>query len=318
MEIIFAVAIFLVVILAFEAGYTLVRGDSNRSLHSVVKKYANPIEKNEQIDILYYRKYSDIHWVHSLLATIPATQGLDTFLQQTGTKMLVGVFILLSSAIAAITLLFTYIFINRIEISAICALVAFFIPYVVLLFKRSKRRADFETLFPDALDLMCYSLKAGHSILASLKMVSEEMADPVGEEFGYVVDQINFGKSVDSTLRNLARRIDSPELRYFVTSVIIQRDTGGNLVELLTKISEIIRKKFRFREKVKALAAEGKLSAIILIGLPFVVGTLIAVTNGKYLTTLITDPLGAYFIVGAVILLCIGIIIMYRLVQLDM
>lgn len=318
MEIILAVAIFLVIILTFEAGYSLVRGGSNRSLHSVVKKYAHPIEKNEQIDILYYRKYSDIHWVHSLLATIPAAQTLDAFLQQTGTKMLVGVFILLSSTIAAITLLFTNIFINRIEVSAVCALATFFAPYTVLLFKRSKRRADFETLFPDALDLMCYSLKAGHSILASLKMVSEEMSDPVGEEFGYVVDQINFGKSVDSTLRNLARRIDSPELRYFVTSVIIQRDTGGNLVEILSKISVIIRKKFRFREKVKALAAEGKLSAIILTILPFFVGGFILTTNKKYLAILVTDPLGAYFIYGAIILMCIGIIVMYRLVQLDM
>ncbi len=318
MEIVFAASIFLVIILVFATGYSLVRGDDNRSMHTAVSKYAATNKKHSQVDILYHRKYSDIDWLHSLLATIPAVRGLDTFLQQSGTKMLAGLFILLTLALSAITLLVSYTMLQRIDVAAIAALLGGFFPFLVMLYKKSKRRADFETLFPDALDLMCYSLKAGHSILASLKIVSEEVANPVGEEFGFVVDQINFGKSVDSTLRHLAIRIDSAELRYFVTSVIIQRDTGGNLVEILSKISEIIRKKFRFREKVTALAAEGKLSATILTALPFLVGSFIAVTNRDYLAILITDPLGAYFIYGAIILMCIGIIVMYRLVKLDM
>lgn len=318
MEIVFAVSIFIVIILFFATGYSLMRGDDSRSMHTAVSKYAATNKKQSQIDILYYRKYSDIDWLHSLLATIPAVRRLDTFLQQSGTKVLAGFFILLTLAMSVIAYLISYTMLQRVEVAAIAALLGGSLPSLVMLYKKRKRRADFETLFPDALDLMCYSLKAGHSILASLKIVSEEVADPVGEEFGFVVDQINFGKSVDSTLRQLAVRIDSTELRYFVTSVIIQRDTGGNLVEILSKISEIIRKKFRFREKVTALAAEGKLSATILTALPFCVGSFIAFTNAKYLKVLITDPLGTYFIYGAIILLCIGLIVMYRLVQLDM
>jgi tight adherence protein B len=191
-------------------------------------------------------------------------------------------------------------------------------PFLFLLYKRKQRRALFETLFPDALDLMGYSLKAGHSILASFKMVAEELADPIGEEFRRIVEEINFGRDVDSSLRNFARRVDSPELKFFVTAVIIQRETGGNLVEMLQKISEIIRRKFRFREKVKTLSAEGKLSAIILLALPFLVGAAIITLNPEYIMILVSDPIGPYAIAIALTMMSIGSFIMYRLVQLDL
>ncbi len=318
MEIILALAVFFLIIIVLETGYSLVRGGNTRSAHSVVKKYTSSVEKNGQVDILYYRKFSDIKIFHNLLAMVSAVRKLDGLMQQGGVKMLAGVFLLATAIFSGISFLLVSLFINRVEVAVVAAMLSLVIPYFGLLAKRNKRRVEFEALFPDALDLMCYSLKAGHSILASLKMVSEEMADPVAEEFGYVVDEINFGKSVDSTLRNFARRVDSAELRYFVTSVIIQRDTGGNLVEILTKISEVIRKKFRFRERVKALVAEGKLSAIILVALPFLVGGYVSLTNMKYLMVLTTDPVGLYLIVGASVMMFIGIVVMYKLVQLDM
>jgi len=196
--------------------------------------------------------------------------------------------------------------------------VGMLLPFLFLLYKRKHRRAHFETLFPDALDLMGYSLKAGHSILASFKMVAEEMADPVGEEFTRIVEEINFGRDINSSLRNFSRRIDSPELKFFVTSVIIQRETGGNLVEMLQKIAEVIRRKFRFREKVKTLSAEGKLSAAVLLALPFLAGTAILTLNPQYLKVLFTDPIGPYAIAIALTMMIIGSLIMYRLVQLDM
>ncbi|MCI5211065.1 MAG: hypothetical protein D3910_20275 [Candidatus Electrothrix sp. ATG2] len=192
------------------------------------------------------------------------------------------------------------------------------LPFFYLLYKRKKRRSKFEALFPDALDLMGYSLKAGHSVLASFKMVAEEMDEPIGEEFGQVVEEINFGQDLQVALKNLSHRIDSPELKLFVTSVIIQRETGGNLIELLTKISVVIRKKFRFREKVKTLSAEGKLTAIILLGLPFAAAGLLIIINPGYLTPLVRDPIGPYLIGIALTMMSIGSFIVYRLVQLDM
>jgi len=202
--------------------------------------------------------------------------------------------------------------------SIVVTCVGVYLPYLYLFYKRKKRIKKFEALFPDALDLMGYALKAGHSVMAAFKMVGEEMADPIGDEFSRIVDEINFGRDLDSTLRKFARRIDSAEVKFFVTSVIIQRETGGNLVELLVRISEVIRIKFRFREKVKALTGEAKMSAIILLALPFFAGAAILLLNPEYISVLFDDPAGPYAIGIALIMMSIGSFIMYKLTQLDM
>lgn len=318
MEIVLTLAVFFLILVGFAVCYAVIQGGNARSAHSVVKRYTSRIADEDDVDILYYRKFSSIKIFDKILATMPAVRALDELMQQGGVKILAGVFILFSLTLAVVAFLFGYQLFHRFEFALVLALIALVFPYLGLLYKRRQRRINFEELFPDALDLMGYSLKAGHSIMASLKMVAEEMADPVGEEFGHVVEEINFGKNVEATLYNFARRIDSAELRYFVTSVIIQRETGGNLVEILEKISETVRKKFRFRERVRALTAEGKISAVILIGLPFLIALVTSITNKKYVMLLVTDPIGHYMIGGAAVLMCIGSLVMYRLVKLDM
>ena len=318
MKIAFAATIFLLIFIAFELIYSLIRKPDTRAVNQAVKRYASGLPKDEEISLLYHRKFSDIKVFNSILTAIPMVGRLDELMQQGGVKTLAGVFILFSLAIGAILFLCCALLLQPLAISLMIAAAGVFIPYLYLLQKRRKRKAQFEALFPDALDLMGYSLKAGHSIMASFKMVAEEMADPIGEEFRRVVDEINFGRDLDSTLRNFSCRIDSSELKFFVTSVIIQRETGGNLVELLIRISEVIRKKFRFREKVKALTGESKLSAIILLALPFFAGAAILVLNPEYITVLFSDPIGPFAIATALVMMSIGTFIMYRLVQLDM
>ena len=318
MEIILAGASFLLVLLIFAGGYALLSGGTERFLHHAVEKYSVNRNKPEDINILYYRKFSDIKPFHQVLALIPMVKNLDDLMQQGGVKMLAGVFVLLSLVCGMVGFLFGLQVFTRFEVAVVLGGLALVVPYLDLLVKRKQQRARFEALFPDALDLMTYSLKAGHSIMASFKMVAEEMAAPVGEEFVRVVEEINFGNNVEATLHNFARRVDSTELRYFVTSVIIQRETGGNLVEILEKIADTIRKKFRFRERVKALVAEGKLSAYILIALPFLIALLFSVLNRGYIMVLVTDPIGHYLIGGAIVLMCIGSFIIFKLVQLDM
>jgi tight adherence protein B len=318
MELILAASVFLIVLLVFLAGYALLRGGKERSYHHVVKKYTAATTQTDDVDIRYYRKFSDIQSFHRLLSVIPAVKHLDELMQQGGVKMLAGVFILVSLVCGATAFLLGFQMSKRFDLALIPAAVGLYLPYVYLLLKRRQQRTRFEALFPDALDLMAYSLKAGHSIMASFKMVADEMAAPMGEEFGRVVEEINFGNDIETTLHNFARRVDSAELRYFVTSVIIQRETGGNLVEILEKISETIRKKFRFRERVRALTAEGKISAYILVALPFLIAMAVSVLNREYIMVLMTDPVGPYLIASAGVLMCFGVFVMFRLVQLDM
>lgn len=319
MELILAAAVFLIILLVFAACFALLAGGrQQRSLSQAVDKYTVASSADKDIDILYYRKFSDIKLFHAFLATIPAVRSLDELMQQARVNMLAGVFILTTLVCGAVALLVGQALTHQMGIALVLAAIAFFLPTFNLLLRRRQQRAKFEALFPDALDLMAYALKAGHSILASFKMVAEEMAAPVGEEFGRVVEEINFGGNLEATLHNFARRVDSTELRYFVTSVIIQRETGGNLVEILEKISETIRKKFRFREKVKALTAEGKISAYILVALPFLIALAVSVLNRKYISVLLTDPVGHYLLMGASVMMAFGIFVIFRLVQLDM
>lgn len=318
MKITFSVALFFLIMIVFELTYTLFRRPDSRSVDRAVERYSTGVQKEQEIDILYHRKCSDIKIFDRFLAAIPAVGRLDELMQQGGVKTLAGVFILFTLTVGALFFLFSASLSAPLPLSLLISCAGALLPFLYLLYKRKKRRAEFEALFPDALDLMGYSLKAGHSILASFKMVAEEMPGPIGEEFNRVVEEINFGRDLDSALRNFARRIDSSELRFFITSVIIQRETGGNLVEMLAKISEVIRRKFRFREKVQTLSAEGKLSAIILLALPFLIGAAILTLNPEYIMVLVTDPIGPYAIGIALTMMSIGSFIMYRLVQLDM
>lgn len=318
MKIAFAATLFLLISIAFELIYSLFRKPETRAVHKAVERYTSGPPEDEEINLLYNRKFSDIRFADTILAAIPAVRQLDELMQQGGVKMLAGIFILFTLNIGAFLFLSCMLLLKPLPMSICIALAGTFFPYLYLFHRRNRRKNQFETLFPDALDLMGYSLKAGHSIMSSFKMVAEEMADPVGEEFNRVVDEINFGMDLDSTLRNFSRRIDSSELKFFVTCVIIQRETGGNLVELLDRISEVIRRKFRFREKVKTVTGEAKLSASILLALPFLAGAAIFLVNPGYIGLLFDDPIGPYLVAIALTMMMIGSFIMYKLIQLDM
>lgn len=318
MKFIFPVALFFLIIVVCELVYSLFVKPDTRSINKVVERYSTSSREKDELDILYYRKFSDIKLLDRTLSVIPAVRSLDELMQQGGVNTLASVF-LLSTLTAGAGLLMICTSLQLIlPLSILITGAGMVLPFLYLLYKRKQRRSAFETLFPDSLDLMGYSLKAGHSILASFKMVAEEIAAPVGEEFNRVVEEINFGRDLDSSLRNFSHRVDSPELKFFVTSVIIQHETGGNLVEMLQRISEVIRRKFRFREKVKTLSAEGKLSAIILVALPFLIAIAIIALNPGYIMVLVSDPIGPYAIAIALTMMAIGSFIIYKLVQLDM
>lgn len=185
-------------------------------------------------------------------------------------------------------------------------------PYIVLMYQAGKRIRRISEQLPDALDLISRSLQAGHGLSESMRMAAEETHDPIGSEFARVYEENNLGRDLRECLQNLLKRTPGCfDLQIFVSSVLLQRDTGGNLVEILKNISATVRARFLFEGKLAALTSEAKFTAWVLGSLPFFVTGLISVRNPEYLSPLITDPLGNLLIVGCMFMFGFGVFLMY-------
>lgn len=193
------------------------------------------------------------------------------------------------------------------------------------------RRADFSAVWkqrrrlrrireqlPEALDVMARALRAGHAVPTSLAMVVEESADPLRREFALVVEDMRFGKSLPDALKGLAARVDLEEVRFWVTCLLIQRETGGSLPQMLDEVSRLIRARMEFAAKVKAVSAEARFSAVVLAGLPVVLAGLISLINPDYLLPLWTDPLGQGLAITALALMGCGIIVMRHMTRINL
>lgn len=191
------------------------------------------------------------------------------------------------------------------------------IPFLKISSDRGKRFAAFEEGLPDALDAICSALRAGHPFAEALRLVAEEHKGPVAHEFGLTFADINYGNDVRRAMLGLLERVPSMTVMMLVTSILIHRETGGNLTEVLERISSVIRGRFRFQRKVKTLSAEGRMSAWVLVSVPFVLTGLIAVTTPSYMPMLINDPFGRELIVAAFIAMLLGIFWIRRIIRIE-
>jgi tight adherence protein B len=204
---------------------------------------------------------------------------------------------------------------NLLEALLLCLFCGTLLPYLVLRILRARRRKAFGAQFPDALDMIVRSLRAGHPVPVALTMVAREMRDPIGSEFGIVVDEITYGSDLETALRNLYFRIGQDDLPLFVTAVAIQGSTGGNLGEILENLSGVIRQRFKMRRKIKALAAEGRASALILSSLPIAIFLVIQVVAPDFYGSVWNEDLTRKALMAAGTWMGIGNFIMYRLVN---
>jgi tight adherence protein B len=194
----------------------------------------------------------------------------------------------------------------NIYIAPVTAAIGFSIPFVWLYWKRAARLKKFGAQLPEAMELVARALRAGHSLAAGLHVVSEEMPEPISKEFGRVYEEQNLGVSLDEALMHMCDRVPNLDLRFFVTSVNIQRQTGGDLAEILDRIGHVIRERFKILGQVKALTAEGRLSGVVLIALPIGLFLFMLHIKPDYVRLLWTDPMGIQMSVGAIILMLIG------------
>lgn len=264
--------------------------------------------------LLKKRMLSEVPALERILLQLPRVQHLDRLLIQAGTNMTVAGFHVVIAVCVAVAILIAYFAAVPIWLGVLMGIGAAFLPFGYLFNQRDKRLHNIEVQLPDALDLMARALRAGHAFSSALNMVGQEGPEPIAQEFRTTFDEINFGVPVQKALMNLATRVASTDLRYFVVAVLIQRETGGNLAELMENIAMLIRERLKLAATVRVLSAEGRLSAWILGVLPFAVGGLINVVNPKFLSLLWTDPAGLNVVAGALVLMVFGVIWMWRVI----
>lgn len=197
----------------------------------------------------------------------------------------------------------------------LCAILLGSLPLVWLLMRRKRRMKAFASQLSDALEMLARSLRSGQSLGFGFNMVASEMPLPISKEFGRVFEEQNLGIPLDDTLRNMTNRIPNLDLKFFVTAVILQRQTGGDLAEILDKIGELIRDRFRIWGQVQALTGEGRLSGVVLLALPFVLFVAVYQLNPDYIKVLFTDPMGKKMLAVAVVMQILGALVIRKIVN---
>ncbi|HSB45697.1 MAG TPA: type II secretion system F family protein [Nitrospira sp.] len=279
-----------------------------------IQKWSAP-EAATQIEIVRKESLSDIPWLNDILMKMRRSQPLRVLHRQADCRVPLGIFVLATPLLALSGFLFAVSTHLPMVVALVIAASAGVLPAGYLYWLKSQRMAMFERQLPEALELVSRALKAGHAFSVGLKLVGDEAADPIGVEFRRVFDEVSMGVSLPEALQNMTDRLDCVDLRFFVTSVLVQRETGGNLAEIIDSLAGLIRRRFELQLKVRALSAEGRFSAIILFGLPFVVGGALYIMNPEYMSTLFTDPIGKNMVMIGSFLMVTGAIIMKRMVN---
>jgi tight adherence protein B len=189
----------------------------------------------------------------------------------------------------------------------------------LLLLKTAERSyySNFQEQLPEALDLLARAVRSGHAITSGLEMISQEMTDPIRAEFAAVVDEVNLGLTLKESLDNLCERVPSLDVRFFAIAILLQKETGGNIAEILDNISRLLRERVQFARQVKALTAEGRYSAGVLIALPLLMFIYVYFMNYDYISTLWTEKVGQYMLFGAIVLQIIGAWVIKRIVTIE-
>lgn len=256
--------------------------------------------------------------IERLAAKLKPMNAVQAFIQQSGLQWTSGQFLGMTLGCAlggAILSLYVAKMLPLGTRMPLFALAAAVIPFGILRFKASRRMAAFEEQFPDALDFLARSMKAGNAFSVSLDMLGKESQDPLGMEIRRVYSEQNLGSSLDDSLRNLCGRVPLLDVRFFVSSVLLQKDTGGNLSEILSNLAYIIRERFKLKGMVKAVSASGRMTAWVLIGLPIGLAVGLSFIAPGYLDALVNDPEGKLIIIFVCVAQVVGYFVMKKIID---
>ncbi len=288
-----------------------------RRMEAVRKTELRGGEAAVGVGLLRDEMLSSVPFVNRLMLHWSWSTRLREVISQAGLGMRPGVLVMTSGIVLLGTYLIAGQLLHRFLPALLLALVGGAVPIGLVAWKRQRRFRRFEEHFPEALDLLGRAVRAGHAFTTGLEMISKEMAEPIAGEFRTTFDEQNFGLPLRDALLNMAERVPLIDVRFFVTALLIQKETGGNLAEILDGLSRVIRDRFRIYREVQVKTAQGRLTAAILIALPPLMMVLLEIINPHYIGVLFTDPEGPTVLAIAGILQLVGSVVLWKIIHIE-
>ena len=274
-----------------------------------------PADKKITYLILRDDKLSQIPTINRILSKFRFPKDLQRIIDQAGVPMKAGALVLSMLSLGGLAFLLVLYLLNNSVLGFVAAFFGGSLPYIYILRKRRKRQKEFESLLPEAIDLIANALKSGFSLESALSMVAKEIPDPLGIEFAIALEEQNLGVSLDEVLSSMEKRVESEDFGLFTTALMIQKKTGGNLVEILEKIGNTIRERFKLRREIRIFTAQGRFSGFVLVLLPIIMAVAILAISPEYLKTLVVERSGNYLLGAAIIMQIFGILVIRRIVN---
>lgn len=242
---------------------------------------------------------------------------VERWLQQSGTAMTISAVVLTTLLFGVLASIATFMFTHLWWAAMVAFVAGLGIQPMILKHKRTARIAKFEEHFPEALDLLSRAVRAGHAFSAGMKMVADELEDPVGPEFRKAFDEQNYGLPLKESLNALAERIPLLDVKFFATAVLIQRETGGNLAEILDNLANVVRERFKIRRQVRVHTAHGRFTGYVLMALPAFLAVALMFINPEHMNLLFEEKLGQMMIVACIVMQAIGFIWIKQIVKIE-
>jgi tight adherence protein B len=274
-------------------------------------------EGKQAEELLKQTDDSTFPWFDQLLSRFGLYTSLKSLIEQADSQSSPGKVVITSLFLAIATFLAVRFFVPAFAIQGVAAVVLAAAPVLLLRFKRSRRLKAFNDALPDAIDLMARALRAGHSVASAIEVIAERGRKPVSSEFALVYKQQNFGLPFRDALTNMAHRVQSKDLQFVVTAMLVQKETGGNLAEILDRTTYVIRERLRIYGEIRIKSAQGRLTGWILSFLPIVIGVLINIVNPGFEKPLFEEPIGHVMLYTGAAMLAIGSFIISKIVKIE-
>jgi tight adherence protein B len=316
-----AFAVFVVVALATFAIASLF--DQRRAQARLIKdrlamaQKAPEREPNEELALLRDEQLSNIPAFDLLLRRSARVSAIQDALLQSGMKLRAGNFLVLCGLCGIAAGVVSMLWARNPAIAWAAIVIGAFIPYAFVSYRRQKRFEKIEELFPEAIDTLARAVRAGHAFTTALEMISNEISEPLATEFRKLFEEQKFGMPVRDALMNLTERVPLVDIKFFVTAVMLQRETGGNLAEILDNLSYVIRERFKIQRQVRVHTAQGRLTMVLLMAMPPVVVLVLELFSPEFVHPLFYDPIGHFLVVTAVALQTIGYFVIRKIIRIQ-